>query len=48
MKKEYGVPFVKIVLFEAEDVITASVTVDGDDNMVFWPGTQKEEAVWEE
>ena len=37
MKKNYGAPFVKIVLFNTEDVITASVSVDGDDNMVFWP-----------
>lgn len=47
MKKDYGTPFVKIVLFNTEDVITASVSVDGDDNMVFWP-TAKEASVWEE
>ena len=47
MKKDYGTPFVKIVLFNAEDVITASVSVDGDDNMVFWPKAE-EASVWEE
>ena len=46
MKKTYGTPFVKIFLFEEEDVITASVSVDGNDNMVFWPGAPK--GVWEE
>ena len=47
MKNNYGTPFVKIFLFDVEDVITTSVSVDGDDNMVFWP-TAKEAPVWEE
>ena len=39
MKQEYLEPIVKIFLCEKEDVITTSVTVDGDDNVVAWPGT---------
>ena len=48
MKKEYGAPLVKIFFFDEEDVITSSVTIDGDDNVVFWPGVAKESSVWEE
>ena len=45
MKGNYVAPFAKIFLCN-EDVITSSVTVDGDDNMIFWPGTEKEERTW--
>lgn len=48
MKKEYVAPLVKTVLFGEEDVITSSVTIDGDDNVVFWPGVARESSVWEE
>ena len=49
MKKDYGSPIVKICLFDMEDVITASVQVMEDDNVVFWPGTQaKPEGVFEQ
>ena len=41
MKRNYEAPFAKIFFCE-EDVITTSVTVDGDDNVVVWPGK-----VWE-
>ena len=47
MKKEYGVPLVEILFSYENDVITASVIVDGDDNIVFWPGAAKEESEWE-
>ena len=45
MKRNYVEPIAKILLCE-EDVITSSVTVDGDDNLVFWPGMAKEEEIW--
>ena len=38
MKRNYVEPTAKIFLCEKEDVITTSVTVDGDDNVVVWPG----------
>ena len=43
MKRNYVAPFAKIFLCE-QDVITSSVTVDGDDNVVLWP--KKEEGTW--
>ena len=39
MKKDYGTPIAELSLFDREDVITASVIVSEEDNMVFWPGT---------
>ena len=36
---EYKAPKLTMVYFVEEDVITTSVTVDGDDNVVAWPGT---------
>ena len=38
MKRNYVEPTAKIFLCETEDVITTSVTVNGDDNVVVWPG----------
>ena len=43
MKRNYVAPFAKIFLCE-QDVITASVTIKGDDNVVLWP--KKEEGTW--
>lgn len=45
MKRNYVAPITKIVLCK-EDVITSSVTVMDDDNVVFWPGQPKEVDVW--
>lgn len=45
MRRNYVAPITKIVLCK-EDVITSSVTVMDDDNVVFWPGQLKEEEVW--
>ena len=39
MKREYFEPIAKIFLCEKEDVITTSVTVKDDDNVVVWPGS---------
>ena len=38
MKRVYVEPIAEIFLCN-EDVITTSVTVDGDDNVVVWPGS---------
>ena len=40
MKREYFEPIAKIFLCEKEDVITTSVTVKDDDNVVVWPGME--------
>ena len=40
MKSNYATPFAKILLCE-EDVITSSVSVLGEDNVVFWPSPSR-------
>ena len=45
MKRKYVAPITRIFSC-MEDVITFSVEVMGDDNVIFWPGQAREIGVW--